>query len=104
VRNAAISGLRSSGSRQRRERSIARNRDALFASDPTTPLVASEATEALWRLGAELRETLTLRIWGQLTFAEIAVVTDTPLSTVHHRYHEALADLRARLEKPCPKI
>jgi RNA polymerase sigma-70 factor (ECF subfamily) len=105
VRHSAISRLRAAGSRERRERGVARNRDVLFVVDPTMSLAASEAAEALTHLAAELRETLTLRIWGQLTFAEIASVTDMPVSTVHSRYHEALAVLRARLEKkPCPNL
>lgn len=104
VRNATISNRRSATSRQKREQVAGKERSTLFAADPMAGLIAAEASEALATLAADLRETLTLRIWGELTFAEIATVTDTPLSTVHHRYHEALASMRARLEKPCRNI
>lgn len=99
VRNAAISDLR--GERRRIEREQGRDEPALFDRAIDTPLAAQEASAALTTLPGELREVLTLRIWGALTFQEIAAVTQTPLSSVHFRYQQALRDLRTRLEEPC---
>jgi RNA polymerase sigma-70 factor (ECF subfamily) len=50
----------------------------------------------------ELREVVVLRIWGDLTFAEIAEIMQLGVSTVHDRYQSALGQLRSALEQPCP--
>ncbi len=57
--------------------------------------VAIEA--ALRRLSAEQREVLLLKIWGELTFEEIARQLDIPLNTAASRYRYALASLRKEL-------
>lgn len=57
--------------------------------------VAIEA--ALCRLPAEQREVLTLKIWGELTFDEIARQLDIPLNTAASRYRYALTALRKEL-------
>lgn len=49
-------------------------------------------------LGAEQRETVVLRIYGDLTFAQIARVLQTPIQTVCSRYHRALQRLKQQLE------
>jgi RNA polymerase sigma-70 factor (ECF subfamily) len=50
-------------------------------------------------LPVEQREVLTLKIWGELTFQQIATVTDESPNTVASRYRLALAALRQRLAK-----
>jgi RNA polymerase sigma-70 factor (ECF subfamily) len=50
-------------------------------------------------LPAEQREALVLRIFGGLSFAQIAQVVGAPLPTVASRYQRALERLRERLEK-----
>jgi len=52
---------------------------------------------ALQRLPAEQREVLVLKIWGELTFDEIARQLDLPLNTAASRYRYALAALRREL-------
>lgn len=52
---------------------------------------------ALARLPAEQREVLTLKIWGELTFDDIARQLDIPLNTAASRYRYALAALRKEL-------
>ena len=49
---------------------------------------------ALGRLPAEQREVVTLKIWGGLTFAEIAGALDIPANTAASRYRYALEELR----------
>ncbi|MBI5771613.1 MAG: sigma-70 family RNA polymerase sigma factor [Verrucomicrobia bacterium] len=57
-----------------------------------------EAIEAaLLRLPAEQREVLVLKIWGELTFEEIALQLDLPPNTAASRYRYALAALRKQL-------
>lgn len=52
---------------------------------------------ALGRLPDEQREVLMLKIWGELTFAQIAARFDLPLNTVASRYRYALTALRREL-------
>jgi RNA polymerase sigma-70 factor (ECF subfamily) len=52
---------------------------------------------ALRRLPAEQREVLALKIWGELTFDEIARQLDLSPNTAASRYRYALAALRREL-------
>jgi RNA polymerase sigma factor (sigma-70 family) len=56
----------------------------------------------LMRLPIEQRETIVLRIWGQMSLAEIGEVTGSPVSTVFNRYRAGLAAIRGHFERlPC---
>jgi RNA polymerase sigma-70 factor (ECF subfamily) len=50
--------------------------------------------ESLERLPSGQRDVVTLKIWGDLTFAEIAVALDIPANTAASRYRYALEELR----------
>jgi RNA polymerase sigma-70 factor (ECF subfamily) len=50
--------------------------------------------EALDQLPGAQREVVTLKIWGELTFAEIAITLDIPANTAASRYRYALEELR----------
>jgi RNA polymerase sigma factor (sigma-70 family) len=106
VRNEAISAWRSEQRRGRRERNASAARGeseaAWFVPGPEDRIDAAAAQAALAALPAEQREIVTLRIWSDLTLAEIGRVTGLPVSTVHHHYNTALKALRQRLESPCP--
>lgn len=52
---------------------------------------------ALRRLPAEQREVLVLKIWGELTFEQIAVQLEVSPNTTASRYRYALAALRKEL-------
>jgi len=52
---------------------------------------------AVRELPVEQREVLTLKIWGDLTFQQIATVTGESPNTVASRYRLALGGLRRRL-------
>ena len=57
-----------------------------------------EAIEAALRqLPPEQREVLVLKIWGELTFEQIAAELDLPPNTAASRYRYALAALRKEL-------
>lgn len=66
-----------------------------------TPLEGDERRQtieaALRRLPLEQREVLVLKIWGELTFADIATRLDLPPNTVASRYRYALGALRREL-------
>jgi RNA polymerase sigma factor (sigma-70 family) len=102
VRNAAIDAVRSTGRRRRRELSIAQSRHEWFIPQLDNRLDAQAAERSLRKLGPEQREVVVLRIWGDLSFAEIAEVMHLGVSTVHDRYKAALGELRSALEQPCP--
>jgi RNA polymerase sigma factor (sigma-70 family) len=103
VRNGAISAARSSTRRLRHETSAAQARTGWFAAVEVEELDSAAAVEALLALPMELRETLVLRLWSDLSFDEIASLTQASTSTAHRRYSQALAALRARLGVPRPK-
>lgn len=56
---------------------------------------------ALQRLPAEQREVLVLKIWGELTFVQIAEKLGVPLNTAASRYRYALGALRQELTATC---
>lgn len=66
---------------------------------PTLPRSRSpELQSALTSLSEVQREVVILRYWEDMTYAEIAVVTGTPIGTVRSRLHHAKAKLREELE------
>ena len=50
--------------------------------------------DALSQLHETQRQVVTLKIWGGLTFAEIAAALDIPANTAASRYRYALEELR----------
>jgi RNA polymerase sigma-70 factor (ECF subfamily) len=96
IRNAAISRHRKSARQQKHETEAARQKPDWFV--PRDPLLAQEAAEKLAELPPEQREVVVLRIWNQLSFDEIAELTDTPKTNVFRMYNEALEELRRRLK------
>jgi RNA polymerase sigma factor (sigma-70 family) len=99
VRNGAISASRQTQRRVRREMQTAAS-EAWFEV-VSSALDAQEAKLALTSLALELREPVVARIWAGLTFAEIAELAGTSLSTAQRRYEQGIQELQARLEKPC---
>ena len=89
-----------------------RGRPVLFrslpgtADDPLRPLLDQERDRqvqtAVEALPAEKREVVVMKLYGQLTFAQIAAVLEEPLSTVATRYQRALDELRELLEEKSP--
>ncbi|HEV3138109.1 MAG TPA: sigma-70 family RNA polymerase sigma factor, partial [Pirellulales bacterium] len=101
ARNGAISASRQQQRRRRRE-TVAATSEMVFEAGGGQ-IDAQEAAEALAALSIELREVVVARIWGELTFAEIAELTGTSLSTAQRRYEQGIRVLQARLENPCGK-
>lgn len=54
---------------------------------------------ALLSLPSDRREIIVLRIYAELTFAEIADIVERPLSTVSSLYARGIDDLRRRLAR-----
>jgi RNA polymerase sigma factor (sigma-70 family) len=96
VRNTALSANRATLRRRRRE-GQASNPEAWFAA-VDDQLDAQVAAQRLAGLALELREVVVARVWGGLTFEEIAQLVGCSLPTAHRRYHAGLTELRERLE------
>jgi RNA polymerase sigma-70 factor (ECF subfamily) len=104
VRNAALTASRSANRRRRRE-AAASAPEAWFAAGDDR-LNAGEAALVLAELPLELREVVVARIWGELTFDEVARLVGCSLPTAHRRFQSGLTHLRKRLEgrwTPDPK-
>jgi len=92
-------GVRHAG-RQAREarRRVAPAAEDLFLEAGHDEAAAREAAEtvavALRRLSDEQREVVELKVYGGLTFREIAEVTGVPLPTAASRYRAALERLK----------
>lgn len=103
VRNAAISAWRSSSRRGQRELAASRaeSSGAWFVPRIDDRIDAEAAQRALADLPAAQREIVMLRIWSDLTLAEVARVTGLPVSTIHDQYRTAIKAVRQRLEQSC---
>jgi RNA polymerase sigma-70 factor (ECF subfamily) len=99
VRNAAISAGRSQHRRSRRE-ACASSGEAWFVS-VDDQIDARSATRLLGELELNYREIIVARLWGGLTFEQIARLQGCSLTTAHRRYQHGLAQLHERLERPC---
>jgi RNA polymerase sigma-70 factor (ECF subfamily) len=96
VRNAALAARRAADRRRRRE-AFTSTSEAWF--EPTdNQLDAREATRRLAELPLEIREIIVARLWGGLTFEEVAGLVGCSLPTAHRRYQAGLVELRERLE------
>ena len=99
VRNGAISAARSDKRRERRE---ATRQPPLFQSqcqfDDESPLDTEKIALCLAKLDGECREIVTLHIWSDLPFSEIASLLGKPKTTIWRQYKEALEVLRILLQ------
>ena len=100
VRYKSINLARSEQRRGRRQRLAAEQRDAWFEIDPVEAIQSSEVESLLEQLEPSAREIVVARIWGGMSFEQIAQLVQSPLSTVHRRYHETLKTLEAKLNGP----
>jgi len=98
VRNAAIE-------LSRRRRSTSTIRDSLFdgaQADPAASAIAAErqqlVRDAVDRLPLRQRQAVVMRLYGGLSFQQIAEVLDEPLQTVASRYRRALERIKQAVE------
>jgi RNA polymerase sigma factor (sigma-70 family) len=103
VRNGAIAAARRSRRRRRREQRAA-GREAVTGPpwfDATDDRIdAAHAARLLDELDAETRAIIIARVWGGLTFEDVARLQGCSLTTAHRRYQAGLARLHERLESP----
>jgi RNA polymerase sigma-70 factor (ECF subfamily) len=98
VRSIALDFIRRDSRRARREATAFSESDQSidphFQLDDETQQALSEAID---RLPQEQREVLVMKIWNDLTFAEIAGVLGISQNTAASRYRYALAALKKNL-------
>jgi RNA polymerase sigma-70 factor (ECF subfamily) len=96
VRNTAIASSR--GARRRRQREARASAGEAWFAAADDRIDAEHATRLLDDLEPESREVIVARIWGKLTFEEIARLQGCSLTTAHRRYQAGLTRLHERLE------
>jgi RNA polymerase sigma-70 factor (ECF subfamily) len=101
VRNAALDAGKAARRRQRRESAVTR-KVRWFVEPEVEGLDAASAVAALQRLPDEEREVIVARLWGGLSFEQIAEVAGCSASTAFRRYSAGLDALRKELGVPCP--
>jgi RNA polymerase sigma-70 factor (ECF subfamily) len=103
IRRAAFDLARRQDRRTAREESAGAEREAsdsaLFFPEPDERSALLQ--DALALLPAEQREVLALKIWGELTFEQIAAQLEISPHTAASRYRYALTNLRKEMTSTC---
>jgi RNA polymerase sigma-70 factor, ECF subfamily len=99
IRRAAIDLARSNDRRAKREEATVAGGEFYFESATGTDDRPRLLEAALRRLPDPQREVLTLKLWGELSFEQIARELAIPLNTAASRYRYALAALRNELSR-----
>src|SRR5690349_13563598 len=98
VKRCALDWQRSRRRRTAREERAARpEAESLFVASAEQSERQAAVETALRDLPQEQAEVVVLRIWGGLTFPQIAAALELPVNTAASRYRYALAKLREAL-------
>jgi RNA polymerase sigma factor (sigma-70 family) len=98
IRNQALANHR--GATRRRQRETKSSRPVAWFAQVDDQIDAQEVSRLLEKLPIESREVIVARLWGSLTFSEIAELVGCSLATAQRRYQTGLAELRERLDGP----
>lgn len=100
IRRRALDLVRGRTRRLKRESAAMENADcAWFAREVEDAETRALLENAVRSLPDAQREVVTLKIWGGLTFAEIAAVTGCPANTAASRYRYGIETLRGQLKE-----
>ena len=92
---------RSESRRAKYQQRAAERSEPWFVDSHDCRIVADEVETALARLSDLERQIVVARVWGQLTFDQIAELVDRSASSTHRHYHRALHVMSEMLgEKP----
>ena len=103
ARNAAIDRLRRKRQQSKHVEHFAHNNAEWFVTHESSDeqldnrLDGRMLTERLQELPLEQREVIVARVWGGLTFREIAALVARPQSTVRREFHKGLETIRENL-------
>ena len=97
--NQAVDQFRRRDARERHQQALAEDSVDLFSScaDPDEAEFRRQLSAALGELPPEQRAVVHLKLWGGLTFEQIAETLEIPLNTAGSRYRYGIDKLRARL-------
>ena len=98
VRNKAISFVRAEQRRKRREAACGREASDWFRADAAHTIDPQACVEALKQLDEIDRAIIVARVWGGLTFQQVAEVCELTLPTTHRRFQTALDRLRTHVD------
>jgi len=104
VRCKAINLARSEQRRTKYQQLAAQQRDAWFLFDPSVTIAASEVESLLVELPDLEREIVVARLWGDLSFEQIAELVDRSPSFVYRRYQQALSELEKKIDGQSNRI
>ena len=105
VKFRAINLHRSAQRRIRREQQVASTQEPFFVSSPQQAIDSEDLETALKTLPELQRAIVIARIWGGLTFEQIAELNQLSSSTVHRRYREAIEELKQKIDGvPCQGV
>ncbi|MHB8972060.1 MAG: RNA polymerase sigma factor [Pirellulaceae bacterium] len=91
VRRKAMNLARAERRRAKYHRQAAQEREPWFLHDASTGFEPGELEPMLGELPQLEREIVVARIWGELSFEQIAELVERSTSAVHRRYERALA-------------
>ena len=101
VKNRAINSLRSESRRRKHEMVKAQSSSPWFQPATDDALDAVEVQRALQDLPESEREVVIARIWGDLTFGEIASVIGSSTSSTHRLFEKGIRTLKERFNASC---
>lgn len=102
VKNRALNAARMDRRRRAREGHLAVQRLLLSRQSHSVGLAdTDDVVRALEQLPSNQREIVVMRIWGSLTFDQIAAATSVSPATACRQYQQALVTLRQIVESPC---
>ncbi len=91
VRRRAMNWSRGEHRRVEHHRRAAEGRESWFLEDREPAIGSEELEQMLRRLPDLEREIVVARIWGELSFEQIAALVGVSTSAAHRRYRKALA-------------
>jgi len=97
VRTGILEKHRAESRRKNREEKVAQDRQEWFRPKMDAELDAQHAAKLLGELPQEQREIVVARIWGTLSFDEIAEMLGIPKTSVFRKYTGALQTLREKM-------
>ena len=99
VRNGAIDRRRKKKTVQKHEESLAvEKKPVRFETPENAAIQADEIQSLLATLSQEQRVIVVERIWGGLTFDEIATLHKTSRTTIFRTYSEAIAAMKRKYQ------
>lgn len=103
IRRRAMNLARSEQRRVRHQRAAAAGRATWFVRAEDAPFEPGELERLLGQLPPLEREIVVSRVWGELSFEQVAALVGSSSSAVHRRYQRALARLGDMLNKQLGK-